>query len=172
MNKNILSIVLVVFLVGAGVWFLMSDQRNNDEILPTLTATPTATATPSASPTASAKPQGKVIKMDNGLQIQDIVVGTGTEAKKGDLVTVHYVGTFTNGTKFDSSVDRGQPFQFVPGVSSVIQGWHLGVPGMKVGGKRKLTIPYQLAYGENDYSSIPGKSTLLFEIELLEVKSQ
>lgn len=114
--------------------------------------------------------QENAIKMENGMQMQDLVVGTGTEAKRGDQVSVHYVGTFTDGTKFDSSVDRGEPFQFTPGSSAVIEGWHIGIPGMKVGGKRKLTIPYQLAYGENGYGPIPPKATLVFEVELLEVK--
>jgi FKBP-type peptidyl-prolyl cis-trans isomerase len=85
-------------------------------------------------------------------------------------VTVHYTGTFTNGKKFDSSVDRGQPFHFVLGAGKVIKGWDLGVAGMKVGGKRQLTIPASLGYGTNTYGPIPGNSTLLFDVELLGVK--
>jgi FKBP-type peptidyl-prolyl cis-trans isomerase FkpA len=99
----------------------------------------------------------------------DVKVGTGTEAKTGDKVSVHYVGTLTDGTKFDSSRDRNQPFSFNVGKSEVIQGWDLGIPGMKVGGIRKLTIPPALGYGEHAQGSIPANSTLIFEVELLSV---
>ena len=104
------------------------------------------------------------------LKIEDVVVGEGEEAVGGKQVTVHYTGTFTDGTKFDSSVDRGEPFTFTLGARQVIEGWDEGVAGMKVGGKRKLTIPSDMAYGPEDYGSIPGGSTLLFDVELLEVK--
>lgn len=110
--------------------------------------------------------------MPNGLQIQDIIIGTGAAAKAGDLVTVHYVGTLTNGQKFDSSRDRGQPFQFILGTGMVIKGWDQGVAGMKVGGKRKLVIPAELGYGAQANGPIPANSTLIFEVELLDTKSQ
>jgi FKBP-type peptidyl-prolyl cis-trans isomerase len=100
---------------------------------------------------------------------EDLKVGTGAEAKTGDKVTVHYVGTLTNGTKFDSSRDSGKPFTFTIGSGQVIQGWEQGIPGMKVGGIRKLTIPPQLGYGENAQGSIPASSTLIFEVELLSI---
>jgi FKBP-type peptidyl-prolyl cis-trans isomerase FkpA len=104
------------------------------------------------------------------LQIVDEVVGTGAEAKGGDTVRVHYTGTLMNGTKFDSSRDRGTPFDFAVGSGSVIKGWDQGVVGMKVGGKRKLTIPQDLAYGEDGRPpEIPSKAGLKFDIELLEV---
>ena len=100
----------------------------------------------------------------------DLVVGTGAEAKTGDRVKVHYTGTLTNGTKFDSSKDRNEPFPFTIGAGEVIKGWDQGVPGMKVGGKRKLTIPSDLAYGDmGQPPTIPPKATLIFEIELLEI---
>ncbi len=102
---------------------------------------------------------------------EDLVVGTGGEAKLGDTVSVHYVGTLLNGEEFDSSLDRGQPFEFTIGEGQVIKGWEQGVPGMKVGGKRKLTIPSSLAYGERSPSpKIPANSALVFEVELLEIK--
>lgn len=106
------------------------------------------------------------------LQIEDIVVGTGDSPRSGQKVVVHYTGWLTNGKKFDSSVDRGRPFEFNVGVGQVIQGWDQGVLTMKVGGKRKLTIPPELAYGSRDVGNglIPPNSTLIFEVELLELK--
>ncbi|MHB8877918.1 MAG: FKBP-type peptidyl-prolyl cis-trans isomerase [Myxococcaceae bacterium] len=104
------------------------------------------------------------------LQIDDIKVGTGKEAKAGTKVTVHYVGTLTSGSKFDSSRDRGEGFSFKLGAGQVIQGWDQGVAGMKVGGVRKLTIPPELGYGARGYPPvIPPNSTLVFEVELLDV---
>lgn len=105
------------------------------------------------------------------LKIEDIEVGTGQEVKDGDTVVMHYTGWLENGTKFDSSVDRGTPFETKIGVGYVIKGWDMGVPGMKKGGKRKLTIPYQLAYGKYGVDPlIPGFATLIFEVELLDIK--
>lgn len=104
------------------------------------------------------------------LKMEDLKVGTGAEAKTGNTVTVHYVGTLTNGTKFDSSRDRGEPFSFKLGAGNVIKGWEQGIVGMKVGGKRKLTIPPDLAYGSTGYGPIPANSTLVFEVELLKVE--
>jgi FKBP-type peptidyl-prolyl cis-trans isomerase FkpA len=104
------------------------------------------------------------------LQSQDLVVGQGDEAVTGKRVSVHYTGTLTSGTKFDSSLDRGEPFTFKLGAGNVIKGWDQGVPGMRVGGKRKLTIPAELAYGDRGFGKIiPPGSTLVFEIELLSV---
>jgi FKBP-type peptidyl-prolyl cis-trans isomerase len=104
------------------------------------------------------------------LQSEDIVVGSGPEAVSGQPVSVHYTGTLTDGSKFDSSVDRGQPFQFQLGGGQVIRGWDEGVVGMKVGGKRRLTIPPEMAYGERGFPPvIPPNATLVFDIELLAV---
>ena len=106
-----------------------------------------------------------------GLEIEVLQEGAGPEAKQGDKVAVHYTGTLTDGAKFDSSLDRGQPFTFVLGQGMVIQGWEKGVVGMKVGEKRKLTIAPELGYGEEGAGeSIPPNSTLIFEVELLEIK--
>lgn len=112
----------------------------------------------------------KVITTDSGLQYFDIVEGTGESPKQGGQVTVHYTGTLENGQKFDSSVDRGQPFEFTIGVGRVIKGWDEGVMSMKIGGRRKLIIPSQLAYGSRGVGPIPPDSTLIFEVELLGVK--
>ncbi len=104
------------------------------------------------------------------LKSEDIKVGTGAEAKSGKRVTVHYVGTLTNGSKFDSSRDRNEGFDFTLGAGDVIQGWDQGVAGMKVGGVRKLTIPPELGYGPRGYPPvIPPNATLVFEVELLDV---
>ncbi len=98
--------------------------------------------------------------------------GTGEKAENGDSVSVHYTGFLQDGTKFDSSVDRGTPFTFRLGEGSVIKGWDLGVLGMKVGEKIRLTIPPELAYGPRGVGAIPPNSTLIFEIELLKIEHQ
>lgn len=105
-----------------------------------------------------------------GLIYQDLVVGDGQEARVGDTVSVHYTGWLEDGTKFDSSVDRGTPFEFTLGAGEVIKGWDEGVVGMRVGGKRKLIIPPDLAYGASGRGSIPPNATLTFDVELLEIK--
>lgn len=102
------------------------------------------------------------------LLIQDTVVGTGEEAAIGNIVSVHYTGTFQDGTVFDSSVG-GPPFQFILGAGQVIPGWDQGLQGMKVGGKRLLVVPPDLAYGPEGYGPIPGGATLTFEVELVAI---
>lgn len=104
------------------------------------------------------------------LKIEDLKVGTGKAVKDGDTVVVHYRGTLEDGTQFDSSYDRGKPFETKIGVGYVIRGWDEGIPGMKVGGKRKLTIPYHMGYGKYGTDNIPGFVTLIFEVELLKIK--
>jgi FKBP-type peptidyl-prolyl cis-trans isomerase len=105
------------------------------------------------------------------LQIEEIIIGEGKEATAGAKITVNYTGALTDGTKFDSSFDRDEPFTFVFGVGQVIPGWDEGLAGMKVGGKRKLTIPSDMAYGEAGAGNvIPPNATLIFEVELLEVE--
>ncbi|MBA2485862.1 MAG: FKBP-type peptidyl-prolyl cis-trans isomerase [Nitrospira sp.] len=111
------------------------------------------------------------VTTESGLKYVDLTVGTGREAAAGTQVTVHYTGWLTNGTKFDSSVDRHDPFSFPIGGGKVIRGWDEGVAGMKVGGKRKLTIPPQLGYGTRGAGGvIPPNATLVFDVELLEVR--
>lgn len=116
------------------------------------------------------KSESKEVTTESGLKYIDLVVGTGESPKMGDTVVVHYTGTLTDGTKFDSSVDRGEPAEFRLG--EVIEGWNEGLQTMKVGGKRKLTIPPKLGYSDNPPpgSGIPPGATLLFEVELLDIK--
>ncbi|MBE0409913.1 MAG: FKBP-type peptidyl-prolyl cis-trans isomerase [Anaerolineales bacterium] len=135
----------VILLVASVVVLLIFSSRN---------AVPTAQTTP---------PNG-------GWQIEDLVIGDGPAATNGNLVSVHYTGWLLDGTKFDSSLDRGQPFEFTIGEGQVIRGWEEGLVGMRAGGKRQLTIPPDMAYGAAGRGSIPPNATLIFEIELLEIK--
>jgi len=122
---------------------------------------------------APTKVTGDGVKTDSGLQYWDIKVGTGDVAKDGDHVKVHYTGWFTSGKKFDSSVDVHQPYEFTLGKGDVIKGWDEGITGMKVGGKRQLRIPPELAYGDAGYKTIiPPNATLIFDVQLLAVTSQ
>jgi FKBP-type peptidyl-prolyl cis-trans isomerase len=121
----------------------------------------------------SGKGNGKVgveITTASGLKYIDEVIGAGNSPKPGQTVSVHYTGTLENGTKFDSSVDRGQPYEFRIGTGVVIKGWDEGIMTMKPGGKRRLIVPPDLAYGAQGRPQIPPNSTLIFEVELLNVK--
>jgi len=135
-----------------------------------------ATAKPATEKKAAKKAEktAKAVKYKDvsKLKKDEMKAGTGTEAKSGNTVSVHYTGWLVNGTKFDSSVDRGQPFSFHLGKGEVIPGWDQGVQGMKVGGKRRLHIPSSLGYGPNGAPPvIPPNATLIFEVELLDVKA-
>lgn len=163
MKKILVVIAAVVVLVA--LFFLLSKPEpaaKTNEIQNANTQE-NSSSTVSASTSAQASPSA-------GLQIEDIKVGSGKAVKSGDTVVVNYVGTLPDGTKFDSSYDRNQPFTTQIGVGQVIKGWDEGIIGMKVGGKRKLIIPPSLGYGDQQAGSIPPNSTLIFEIELLEIK--
>lgn len=119
---------------------------------------------------APTKVTGDGVKTESGLQYWDIKAGTGQVANDGDRVKVHYTGWFTNGKKFDSTVDANQPYSFNLGKGEVIKGWDEGIAGMKVGGKRQLRIPPELAYGDAGFKTIvPPNATLIFDVQLLAV---
>lgn len=144
MNKStiIIILVIIVIILIAGVYYFMQNKQQNNS--------------------SSFDIQG--------MKVDILQQGTGMAAKSGDKVTVNYVGTLQDGTKFDSSIDRGVPFEFTLGQNRVIKGWELGVLGMKVGEKRKLTIPSELAYGSAGAGDIiPPNATLIFEVDLLGV---
>jgi peptidylprolyl isomerase len=146
-----------------------SSQSTTSQSTPSQsTPSPAADTKPAlAGPTPTTDAQTKT--SSSGLKYVDLVVGTGASPKPGQVVTVHYTGWLTDGKKFDSSLDRGMPFQFPLGQGRVIKGWDEGVSTMKIGGKRKLIIPPDLAYGAKDVGNglIPPNSTLVFEVELL-----
>jgi peptidylprolyl isomerase/FKBP-type peptidyl-prolyl cis-trans isomerase FkpA len=168
-NKKYLfaTIFLAIFAVIGGVAVFSGKGQSDNQLL--ATSTPAATIEATITPTATSS--GEPIMEVDKLIILDEKVGTGSAAIAGKKVTVNYVGTLTDGTKFDSSYDHGTPFSFNLGAGEVIQGWDQGVAGMKVGGKRKLTIPSSLGYGPEGVSGrIPGGATLIFEVELLGVE--
>ena len=142
-NMRIIAIVVVVVLALSAVAYILAKRGST----------------------------GSEIKTASGLKYVDLVEGTGATPQRGQTITVHYTGTLENGKKFESSVDRGTPADFRIGVGEVIKGWDEGLISMKVGGKRKLTIPSNLGYGPRGKPpDIPGNSTLLFDVELLGVK--
>ncbi len=142
--KKIFLIIILTVIVG-GVYFLFQNQKNN-----------------------KGQEANNNIQDIQGMKVEILKEGTGEEAKNGDTVSVHYTGTLEDGTKFDSSQDRGTPFSFILGAGRVIKGWDLGVAGMKVGEQRKLTIPSNLGYGAQGAGEvIPPNATLIFEVELL-----
>jgi len=150
---GVIAVLIIVFSIVAAPPKVITDMQTNNGV-----------------PPAGSAPQAGQVA------VSDDVVGTGAEAVPGALITVHYTGTFEDGTKFDSSVDRGTPFSFTLGAGQVIPGWDRGVQGMKVGGKRRLIIPSDLAYGAQGAKrpdgtyAIPPNAVLRFEVELLDVK--
>ena len=146
------SLLIAIVTLLAGTLFAQGGAKKADNSSPT-------------------KVTGEGTKTADGLQYWDIKVGTGAVAKEGQSASVHYTGWLTNGKKFDSSVDRGEPFTVEPlGSAPVIKGWNEGIIGMKVGGKRQLRIPSDLAYGQRGYPGvIPAGATLIFDVELLSV---
>jgi peptidylprolyl isomerase len=164
-------VVVVVLVAGLGLVATVAACGGNDE-----EASPAPSASlaqsPSGTQAAGGPPavSGEPTTTASGLQFIDVKVGDGASPQTGQTVVVHYTGWLANGTKFDSSVDRGQPFSFVIGTGQVIKGWDEGVATMKVGGKRRLIIPPELGYGANDYGPIPGNAQLIFDVELIQIK--
>jgi len=180
-NKTAIGIIIFILLFGGVVYLASSakDQRatqamkgdvqisvvpQNEESQSDVQGTADEAQSPTGGESMDNNAQG------TNLKVEDTQIGTGDTATAGKKVTVHYTGTLTDGTKFDSSVDRNQPFTFTLGAGEVIQGWDQGVAGMKVGGKRKLTIPPSLGYGSRATGPIPANSTLIFDVELLKVE--
>ena len=158
MSKILLAIVIILIIIAGGVYFFMQPKAN------------TANISAGTGQTPQQNQQTSAVNDFKEMQIEILKDGTGEGAKSGDTVTVNYVGTLQDGTKFDSSIDRGTPFQFTLGQNRVIQGWELGVLAMKTGEKRKLTIPPELGYGPNGFPPvIPPNATLIFEIDLLKI---
>jgi len=157
---KIVIVVLAVVVGSIALWAQTSTQAPVHKRVQTVPNT-----------NAPTKVTGDGVKTESGLQYWDIKVGSGPVATAGQTVKVHYTGWLTNGKKFDSSVDRGEPFTFPLGGGQVIKGWDEGVAGMKVGGKRQLRIPPQLGYGARGAGGvIPANATLIFDVELLGVR--
>ncbi len=153
MSRKILWIGVGLLVIIAGYFFLTNKNASKEEPKPSL------------------KKEINMATDSAKLVIEDIKIGDGKEVKSGDTVVMHYKGTLVDGTKFDSSYDRNEPFETQIGVGQVIKGWDQGVPGMKIGGKRKLTIPPDLGYGSTGAGAvIPPNATLIFEVELVDIK--
>lgn len=157
--SKVLIIGAVLILAIGGIYFLSKPSQEIKNVDETLNMKDE----PLDKSTSVSTPSGE-------LKVEDLTIGQGAEVKSGDTVTVHYTGTLTDGKKFDSSLDINEPFTTQIGVGNVIEGWDEGIVGMKVGGKRKLSIPPELGYGDRAMGSIPPNSTLIFEVELLDVK--
>lgn len=174
---TLIAVVAVVAGLFYGAYYFESHTNISQNVADYFSATNQSSNEPRSSSTEDAGSLFDKTSMTPtstpqvSVRIEDERIGTGTEAKAGDSITVNYLGTLLNGTKFDSSYDRGTPLTFTLGAGKVIRGWDQGLQAMKVGGKRKLTIPPDLAYGaQSPNPKIPANSTLVFEVELLKVE--
>ncbi len=186
MVKNFFVFAFALVLIGATGWLIYDRQQSNAGKTAASIGIAVGSTTPTPPPAVgdiamqdvkslisspAAKPSespGPIRTLEGGMQVQDILVGAGEEAKTGMAVAVDYTGTLEDGTKFDSSLDRGQPFQFVLGTGMVIRGWDVGIAGMRVGGKRRLAIPPAMGYGaQGSGTTIPPNAALYFDVELL-----
>lgn len=153
MNKKIIIIALILLIIVVSFILFFGKKVSG----------------PTVTPTNTPEQNGPTKMNKDGVSIEILKQGSGVEAKNGDQVTVNYIGTLENGQKFDASADHGGIFSFNLGAGKVIQGWDIGVVGMRMGEKRKLTIPPELGYGANDLGVIPPNSTLVFEVDLLKI---
>jgi FKBP-type peptidyl-prolyl cis-trans isomerase len=172
MLKPAYALALAAAVLTAGCNETKTETTSTSSTTTSATITPSTTsAAPGGGAAGGATEGGKVHKLPSGLQYEDLVVGSGKMAEAGMNVSVNYTGWRTDGFKFDSSYDRGEPIKFQLGNGEMIKGWDEGVKGMRIGGKRKLTIPPDMAYGsEGRGSVIPPNSTLVFEVELVDVR--
>ncbi len=163
-NFNIIWSLLILVIAGAGFYYLSKYYEEKDM--------ENANKPSENKQVTNSNPNLKTEVETIGVTVKTLKEGTGVASKNGDKLTVHYVGTLENGTKFDSSRDGGEPFEFTLGAGQVIKGWEVGMMGMKVGEMRKLTIPPELGYGARGAgSAIPPNATLIFEVELLKISS-
>jgi peptidylprolyl isomerase len=174
MNARSLPFALLCVLVGATTLALLAGCQGREETPPAETHGETASepaATEAPGPT-EVPADAEVVTTESGLKYVDLVVGSGASPEPGQIAVVHYTGWLTDGTKFDSSRDRGQPFTFPVARGRVIKGWDEGVASMNVGGKRKLMLPPDLGYGEEGAGGglIPPNAELVFEVELLDIR--
>ena len=165
-KKDILIIVIVLIVLVGGIYLIFNNNQPTEN-----NQNNSMQQEEQNNPTQDQQQNNNPSSFDiQSMKVEILQQGSGDGAKTGDTVAVDYVGTLTDGTKFDSSIDRGTPFSFKLGQNSVIQGWELGIVGMKVGEKRKLTIPPELAYGDQAVGGvIPAKSTLIFEVDMLKI---
>lgn len=183
MDKRFIYIMGVVAIILAIILVANDTKKKEPSALEKLTMTPTPAIgvspqyvtqapPPTAVPTVAMEASPSAMEtLEGGLMIGDLKVGTGKVVKAGDTIIAHYNGALENGIKFDSSYDRGQPFEVQIGVGQVIKGWDLGVVGIKEGGKRRIVVPPDLGYGAQGMgNSIPPNSTLIFDVEVLKIK--
>jgi FKBP-type peptidyl-prolyl cis-trans isomerase len=172
----IISIILLLLVLG-GALYLIIGNKSADKTKPATTTSSLSNSQVNAAPKdkcVSTSPKSSIIKPIDPEQLKQITVeetktGTGEEVKSGDVICIDYKGTLLDGKVFDESYKRGQPFVTQIGVGQVIPGWDIGIVGLKEGGKRKLTIPAEFAYGARATGSIPANSTLIFEVELVKI---
>lgn len=176
----ILILLLVILTGGVGIYFLFNQKNPTSNLIqntqpsPTIFFPQTQANSIQSSPTASPSKTPAIISSQDfpdGLKIEDYKIGTSSAVKSGDTIIINYIGMLDNGQKFDSSYDRGQPFETQIGVGQVIKGWDEGIIGMQVGGQRRLIIPSSLGYGESGVpGQIPANATLIFDVELEAIK--
>ncbi len=171
MDKKDIAIIVIILIILVGGIYLIFNRSQPTENSQNTSMQNTEQKNSQNNSTQNAEQNNNPSSYNiQGMKVEILKEGSGPAAKSGDNVTVNYVGTLENGTKFDSSIDRGVPLPLVLGQNSVIKGWELGLIGMKVGEKRKLTIPPELAYGKNAVGNIiPANSTLIFEIDMVKI---